>query len=861
MKERKMSITRRVLSGLILMLGVALFTAGIGTFFFRHIQESIKDISQKKIPGLLLVAELVQESQRLTSHTPDILRAENEFIRSAILREINTSVRHKNELVGALCRTEINTQELNAISGQFDSVVDSINKLSRLINSRIEAEDRISRIFRRLRQISDHINSDEIAEALQPGPSGKWLNTMNKAISILFTAHLIHVEEKLYFSQTEFDALMREAETNLTAYLPPDSRKPLETIQNEVKDYGLVTRGIFHYKHRQIRIMLQIDENLIINKFQTDALIKKVAKVFAAVKADTYKEEHLLNINIRQISTMQITIPFIYIFTAMFIYLYLRKSVIGRLFELRDAMRKNIHGNSEAIPVRGNDEIAEMAHAVNYFVTEIRNREEKLNQAKEAAEAANRAKSTFLATMSHELRTPLNGILGYAQILSKDPSLSSGQREGLNVIRQSGNHLFSLISDVLDLAKVESGKIELYETEFHLCEFLRSVGEIIRIRAENKRIEFCSELSENLPKIVRGDEKRLRQVLLNLLGNAVKFTDKGRITLRVFCPRFRQMRDDGEPLTDSPLRIIRFEVADTGIGIAPDDLKTIFNSFEQAGDLKRRAEGTGLGLSISRNLVKLMKGKLEAESRDGSGSVFRFDLELPEISREKDIETEVVREIAGIKGTPPKILIVDDSWESRAVFENMLQSVGFEVAEASDVSQGLTRAEAFQPDAVIADLVMPGTDGFELIRQIRNHPLLKDTVIIAASASAYEEDHRKSEEAGADAFLPKPVEADQLFGLLQRTLEIEWVYEDAFDMMYEVLPHTEFVLPPSEILETLANFSKIGDVRGILDVLDGLRSDEIFSVFSEKLRKLTKGFKMNEVRSLLAGCLKRFPMP
>jgi len=269
------------------------------------------------------------------------------------------------------------------------------------------------------------------------------------------------------------------------------------------------------------------------------------------------------------------------------------------------------------------DFMGEFSAAFNHMTASLARTDLELKQAKEAAEAANHAKSIFMATMSHELRTPLHGILGYAQILQLDDTLTASQKEKLAVIEQSGKHLLMLIEDVLDITTIEMGKVEFCPAQFHLPTLLKNISTLMQIQADSRDITFQFEIDySHLPTMVYGDEKRLRQVLINLLGNAIKFTDRGQVTLRIGIGN----QEFSIPNSSK----IRFEITDTGIGIAPQDLEIIFRPFQQIGDLNRRAEGTGLGLAICRSFVELMGGELHVTSTLGQGSRFWFDLVLPE---------------------------------------------------------------------------------------------------------------------------------------------------------------------------------------------------------------------------------------
>ncbi len=388
----------------------------------------------------------------------------------------------------------------------------------------------------------------------------------------------------------------------------------------------------------------------------------------------------------------------------------------------------------------------------------------ELIAARERADVANQAKSDFLAKMSHELRTPLNAVLGYAQIMKLDRAMTDKQLSRVATIEQSGHHLLRMIDDLLDLARVEANQCDLYLEAVDLRGLLQGVVDIIRVRAEQRGLQLVYE-PPTRPYRVLGDPKRLRQVLLNLLGNAVRFTDAGEVTLRV------DVRAAGRDTST-----LAFEVRDTGIGIAPDDLGRLFTPFQQLGDIERRRGGTGLGLAISRQLVRLMGGELRVDSEPGRGSVFGFELTLANAAAEPG-ERAATAVVVGYEGPRKSVLIVDDIVENRAMLVDLLGPLGFTLHEAEDGHQGIERALAERPDAVLMDSVMPRMGGLEATRRLRDAGF-SGPPIITISASASRADEERARHAGATGFLPKPVHVPALLAMFEEQLGIRFVYDE-----------------------------------------------------------------------------------
>lgn len=422
-------------------------------------------------------------------------------------------------------------------------------------------------------------------------------------------------------------------------------------------------------------------------------------------------------------------------------------------------------------------------------ISERKQTEQMLLLAKQSSESANKAKSEFLANMSHELRTPLNAVLGFTRLMNRDSNLTPKQLKNLQTINRSGEHLLSLINDVLNLSKIESGQMTLNLISFDFHRLLNSIGEIFKLKANNKGIELLVYYAPEVPQYIKTDEQKVRQVLMNLLSNAIKFTKKGKVILRVTAI------DHPDGSTN-----IQCAVEDTGDGIAPEELDLVFKPFVQTTTGRNNNQGTGLGLPISHKFIQLMGGEIEVNSVINQGTMVQFNLiaELGNIEEFKD-ETNK-RKVIGLESEQPdyRILVVDDYWENRQILVQLLESVGFKVAEAKDGQEANLIWSTWKPHLIWMDMRMPILDGYQATQQIKSHLQGQSTAIIALTASAFEEEKSIILAAGCDDYVSKPFKESIIWDKMTQHLGVRFIYEES-KLFPNIKVNHSFKLEPSAL--------------------------------------------------------------
>lgn len=471
------------------------------------------------------------------------------------------------------------------------------------------------------------------------------------------------------------------------------------------------------------------------------------------------------------------------------------------------------------------------------------------------AEAANHAKSTFLANMTHELRTPLNVILGFVQLMAQQPDLSAEQRENLTIIGHSGEHLLNLINNVLELSKIEAGRMPLQEQVFDLHQLLRDLEEMFRQRAEKQNLRLIFEWDQEIPRFIRLDQGKLRQILLNLLENALKFTQNGHVVLRAAAVSNLPGAEHG---------FLRFEVEDTGPGIPLEERQNIFAPFIQVGSLPHTVPGTGLGLAISQQLARLLGAELTLQSHAGTGCLFALDIRyvLPPPDAAHDLQTKTpAPEILSVQPGQPayRVLTADDEELSRRLLVKMLTPLQLEVREAANGAEALRIWEAWQPHLIFMDIRMPVMDGHELLRCIRATPQGQQTIIIALTAIAFEEERLAILDEGCDDFMRKPFLRAEIYEKLAQHLGLQFIYAEP--VAAQALPaETAAVNETSELAETLLALPPEwrcalreatinADVRLILEYIEQISASH--PTLAHKLRRLAHNYNHDAILTLL----------
>ena len=510
-------------------------------------------------------------------------------------------------------------------------------------------------------------------------------------------------------------------------------------------------------------------------------------------------------------------------------------------------------------PVRMSGSISDITY-LKKVENDLRQLNSQLALAKENAEAANRSKSEFLAKMTHELRTPLNAILGFTQILHRQSNIKEQQRQYLDTILRGGNHLLDLINDILDISKIEAGAIKLNAKEFDLYGVIDSIEQMLQLKAQSKGLQLNFELSQDVPQYIRTDESRLRQVLINLLGNAIKFSDSGCVCLQISTDLVPQSNNSVPKNRANYSRLI-FRIQDKGKGIASEDLSCIFDSFVQGNNKKECCEGTGLGLTISKSFIELMGGNIQIESSLGKGTTVEFDIFVTTISKEKFVQFLPKGKILHLAPEQPKplILIAEDNWDNHQLLIEIISQVGFETIQASNGQEAVEQWQKYKPALILMDMRMPVMDGYQATRKIKaTTEGKKTTIIIAQTATTFNEDKKLIMSLGCDDFIRKPFKEQALLEKIAHHLKLKYIYSNEEQ---DSLENSQIQLTPESLAfmspQWRSQLHKIANTcnkKLVIQKLAEIPENNNYNIqIKQQLINLASKFKFDKIANLTAS--------